>query len=87
MAGTNSVLANRSREQILANMIEVAFSPVNKTAIMYRASLSYTQLRLYMRVIQDNKFLVATDSGQWVATEKGRQFVQAYNALRQILDS
>jgi predicted transcriptional regulator len=86
MARTNSVLSNRSKEEILANMIEVTFSPVNKTAIMYRAGLSYTQLRLYLRFLQDSRLIVTNDSGQWVATDRGRQFVQAYSTLKEILD-
>ena len=85
MARITSELSNRSKEEIWANMIEVATSPINKTSIMYKANLSYAQLQIYLGLLKDRQLLMKTDEEQWVATEKGRQFVNTYNTIRSIL--
>ena len=61
-------------------MIRTALSPINKTGIMYRANLSYSQLVKYLELLQDRD-LIQIQRGQWVATDKGREFLDAYNVI------
>lgn len=74
----------RSREEILANILEIALSPIKKTAIMFSANLSYAQLVRYLQLLE-NKDLIQIQNGHWVATEKGREFVNAYSAMSKII--
>lgn len=75
---------NRSREQITAEMLELVTEPSKQTAIMFRANLSYTQLKSYLAFLSD-KQLATQKEGMWVATEKGRKYLAAYSAVRRIL--
>jgi predicted transcriptional regulator len=77
-------MQNRSKEEILANMVEAALSPIKKTAIMYAANLSYAQLKLYLPLLED-KGLVQIRDGRWVATERGRDFVSSYMMLKKLM--
>jgi predicted transcriptional regulator len=82
--------SNRSRDQIMAEMLQNMVSPVRKTAVMYNARLSYTQLTYYhdllLRFGLIERVAEASDnySGFWVATEKGRIFLDAYATIRAI---
>lgn len=83
---TNRNVQNRSKEEILANMLEIALSPIKKTAIMYKANLSYAQLKVYLSLLKD-KGLIQELNGQWVTTEKGSEFVNAYHAILRLVKS
>ena len=74
---------NRSREQIIAEMLELVTEPSKQTAIMFRANLSYTQLKSYLSFLSE-KQLATQQEGMWVATEKGRKYLAAYSAVRKI---
>jgi predicted transcriptional regulator len=74
---------NRSREQIIAEMLELVTEPSKQTAIMFRANLSYTQLKSYLAFLSE-KQLATQKEGMWVATEKGRKYLAAYSAVKRI---
>lgn len=65
-------------------MLEAASLPVNKTYLMYVSRLSYSQLRVYLRLLQKTH-LLTYDRGGWICTEKGRQYVSAYSMMTEIL--
>ena len=78
---------NRSREEIVISMLEAATFPVNKTSIMCKARLSYTQLTWYLEFLQD-KGLIAGDKGKmWTVTGKGRDYMHAYRMMSEIIES
>jgi predicted transcriptional regulator len=77
-------MQSRSKEAILATMVKSALSPINKTDIMYRANLSYSQLVKYLALLQ-NRDLLENRAGKWVATEQGRQFIDAYLIVMQFI--
>ena len=54
---------------------------------MYRASLSYTQLKYYEEYMQNNALIVAADGDLWALTDKGRQYLQACKHADEILKS
>jgi predicted transcriptional regulator len=79
---------NRDRLFILAEILEIAKEGTLKTSIMYRASLSYTQLMDYMsfmlkvgllmKVLENNKEV-------YKATLKGMDFLQRYIEITELL--
>ena len=81
-------MAKRSKEEILANMLEISLDPVKKTAIMYGATLSFTQLQLYTRLLQRTEMIGKVEENgvsYWVTTSKGRDFLRAYQTVRQFI--
>lgn len=75
----------RSREDIVANILEVTSLPVNQTMIMYRANMSFSQLREYMRLLQRQQ-LIEKKGGKWVTTTRGREYLKAYAELQRIME-
>jgi predicted transcriptional regulator len=78
----------RSRSEIIAVILETAndSSGVNKTRIMYKAVLSYTQLREYLSLIIENGLLEYLEGEQtYRITEKGIHFLQIYNKIRELI--
>ena len=81
-------MAKRSKEEILASMLEISLTPVKKTAIMYGATLSFTQLQLYMQLLERTGMIGKVEENgvfYWVTTGKGRDFLRAYQTVRQII--
>lgn len=81
-------MPNRSRESITSQILELCLSPVKKTAIMYGASLSYAQLQMYLRLLQESELIGKIDEDGkdfWLITSKGREYLQAYEAVKKIL--
>jgi predicted transcriptional regulator len=78
---------NRSRQEIIRDILatmENASMP--KTKVMYRASLSYTQLKYYEDYLQNNKLIEITkDADLWILTEKGKRYLKACRIADHIL--
>jgi predicted transcriptional regulator len=77
-------MSNRSRNEIIAEMLSTVQTPSRKTAVMYSARLSYTQLKYYQKLLL-NGGLVTQTTGKWVITEKGKAFLKAYLVAEEIL--
>jgi len=76
---------NRSRQEIMRDILGVLEdNALSKTKIMYRASLSYTQLKYYESYLREN-FLIEIIDDKWVLTEKGKQYLSACKLADQIL--
>jgi predicted transcriptional regulator len=76
---------NRSREEIIAEILWTVVSPQRKTTIMHKSMLSYGQVQSYLSILQD-KELVQQESGKWVISEKGKTYLGAYKVVRELLD-
>ena len=62
----------RSRTEIVAMILEAANGGATKTRIMYKAFLSYAQLREYLSVLIENNLLEYLEGSQnYKTTEKG----------------
>jgi predicted transcriptional regulator len=88
----------RSRIEIMANILnETRLSPegLRKTRLMYKCNLSFRQLKVYLKLMREKRFLSVTalDCGQaranngaevevYHVTEEGLSFLKAYNDLR-----
>jgi predicted transcriptional regulator len=72
----------RSRTDITAQILEAANGGVTKTKIMYKAFLSYAQLKEYLTVLMENGLLEYIEGEQiYRTTEKGNRFLKIYNQI------
>jgi predicted transcriptional regulator len=75
----------RSRTDITAQILEAANGGVTKTKIMYKAFLSYAQLKEYLAVLIENGLLEYIEGEQiYRTTEKGNRFLKIYNQIGEI---
>jgi len=77
----------RNRIDIIAQLLDAASTPISKTKMMYRAMLSYEQLRDYMLILAEND-LIAYDepTRRFTTTTKGYQFLKRYDELNQLIE-
>jgi len=72
----------RSRTDIVSQVLEAANGGATKTKIMYKAFLSYAQLKEYLGVLVENGLLhFDQKTGEYKATEKGLKFLKVYSNL------
>ncbi len=78
----------RNRIDIIAQLLYAASSPITKTKMMYKALLSYEQLKEYLVMLTEND-LIAYDksSGRFSTTYKGYEFIRRYEDLNNLIDS
>ncbi len=76
----------RGRTEIVAMMLQAASSGATKTRIMYKAYLSYTQVKEYLKFLLDNHLLKYDGGAQiYKVTEKGRRFLHAYDEISDLV--
>jgi predicted transcriptional regulator len=76
----------RSRTDIVGLILEAANGGATKTKIMYKAFLSYAQLKEYLTVLLENSLLQYEEGRQFFrTTEKGIRFLQMYNQFDEML--
>jgi predicted transcriptional regulator len=74
----------RNRTEIAASILEIARDGSRKTRIMYLGNLSFDLLQKYLGMLVELG-LLETRSGDektYVATEKGRKFLDDFNELQ-----
>ena len=78
----------RSRTEIVAMILEAANGGAIKTRIMYKAFLSYAQLREYLSVLIENNLLEYLEGSQtYKTTEKGLNFLKMHNEIGELLQT
>lgn len=70
---------NRSRLEIVRDILSFALVKARKTKIMYRASLNYVQLEKYLNNLLENGLLEHDGDSHYLTTENGRKFLKIYN--------
>jgi predicted transcriptional regulator len=76
----------RSRTEIVAMILEAANGGTSKTKIMYKAFLSYAQLREYLSVLIENNLLEYLEGSQtYKTTEKGLNFLKMHDEIGELL--
>lgn len=76
----------RSRTEIAAMILESLRTRSTKTRLMYKALLSYAQLKEYLLYLQDNELIkYESHTRLYDITEKGRQFLKAYYKISGIV--
>ena len=78
-------MMNRSREQIIANILSAVNTPIKRTHIMYHANLSFDQLKIYMDYLHNKKLIQQTEVDLWEITNAGRAIVSQYQLLAAML--
>jgi predicted transcriptional regulator len=76
----------RSRIDIIAQLLDAASSPTTKTKMMYKAMLSYEQLKEYLVMLSEND-LIGYDkpSQRFATTDKGFQLIKRYEDLSKLI--
>jgi len=75
----------RSRTDITGLILEAANGGANKTKIMYKAFLSFAQLKEYLAMLTQNGLISYEDSQKYRTTEKGLRMLQIYNQINEEL--
>jgi predicted transcriptional regulator len=76
----------RSRTEIVSNILDAANGGTTKTKIMYKAFISYNQLKEYLSVLVENNLLEYLDGiHQFKTTEKGLNFLKMHNEIGELL--
>lgn len=72
----------RSRTDIISQVLNAANGGATKTKIMYKAYLSYEQLKEYLMVLVQNDLLEYIEGErQYKTTEKGLKYQRAYDQM------
>ncbi len=78
----------RSRTEIVGNILEAANGRATKTKIMYKAFLSYVQLKEYLSVLTENNLIEYLEGTQtFKTTEKGLNYLKMHNEIGDLLQS
>jgi predicted transcriptional regulator len=83
----------RNRTEIIAQILEAVndgssygYGGLTKTNIMYKAYLSYAQLKEYLKILTDTGLLsYDQDTQRFMTTEKGLRFLKTYSHLDALL--
>jgi predicted transcriptional regulator len=81
-------MKNRSRVEILYEIVLAAKEPAKKTHLLYGSNLSTKQLNLYLQFLLERKILseqISERSKLYVATARGRHFIDTFEKLRSLL--
>ncbi|MHB1907855.1 MAG: winged helix-turn-helix domain-containing protein [Nitrososphaerales archaeon] len=82
------VLKNRSRVEILYDIISAAKPSSKKTHLMYKGNLSYQQLDLYLNFILSNGLLeerFVDETRLYFITQKGMQFLALFEDMHSLI--
>jgi len=75
----------RSRTEITAQILEAAKDGATKTKIMYKAFLSYAQLKEYLDILASNGLLTFdSKESKYRCTSKGLRFIDIHGKLNEI---
>jgi predicted transcriptional regulator len=79
-------MGNRSRTEIVSNILDVANGGETSTKIMYKAFLSYNQTKEYLSVLTANNLIEYRDgTRKFRTTEKGLNYLKVYNEMGELL--
>lgn len=85
--GLKKAFRNRSRIDILANLLSAARGGSLKTHLMYRANLSFVLATQYLALLCESGLICEVldeemESKRYQTTEKGLKFLQIYDSLQ-----
>jgi predicted transcriptional regulator len=74
----------RSRSDIIGLILEAANGGATKTKIMYKAFLSFAQLREYLSTLLETDLIRYEEgTGKYKTTEKGMRMLHIYNQINE----
>jgi predicted transcriptional regulator len=71
----------RSRTELASNILEAGNGGATKTKIMYKAFLSYRQLKEYLAMLIENNLMTHDIEGIYRTTSKGIRFLETSRQL------
>jgi predicted transcriptional regulator len=80
-------MKNRSRTEIVSNILDAANGGATKTKIMYTSFLSYNQLKDYLSVLIENNLIYLEGTQIYKTTEKGLKFLKMHNEIGELLQN
>jgi predicted transcriptional regulator len=76
----------RSRTEIVSKILNAANGGTSKTKMMYKAFISYNQLKEYLSVLIENNLIEYLDGTKtFKTTEKGLNFLKTHNEIGELL--
>lgn len=76
----------RSRAEIVSMILDSVSAGATKTKIMYKAYLSYTQLKEYLSYMEGNGLLKYEEGTQiYRITDKGRKLMHLYEEIEDMV--
>ncbi len=76
----------RNRIDIIAELLDAARGGATKTKMMYKAMISFEQLKEYLKMLAENDLIVYDEGSQRFATsDKGYQFLNRYEDLVKLI--
>ncbi len=75
----------RSRTEIVAMILEAGNGGATKTKIMYKAFLSYAQLKEYLSVLIENDLIEYIEGSEYKTTQKGLIFLKMNSQIEELL--
>jgi predicted transcriptional regulator len=75
---------NRSRFEIMADILQRAVTGAKKTWLLYSANLSYSQHQKYISTLVELG-LLSKNNGLYTTTQKGMDFITSYQTLTSLL--
>ena len=79
-------MVKRDRIEIMAEILDLCSEPRTKTHVMYGTNLSWKMLQHYLSELQTLELLeVHNGSTKYVATKRGREFLEKWSELQQLL--
>lgn len=75
----------RSRQDIVASILALLHEPRRFTRIMYGANMSYSQVRMYMELL-DSAGLIRQEDDLWIITDKGRMYLKLHRESAKLLE-
>lgn len=70
----------RDKHDIVLDILKIARGGKRKTQIMYKAKLTYGQLKVYLELLNDRGLLESND-GLFHTTSKGLDFIRTYEEI------
>jgi predicted transcriptional regulator len=78
----------RSRTEIMDSILHALGPGATKTQIMYKAYLSFSQLKEYLALLQEKELLSYEDGSHlYRLTEKGLRFMNAYDEIEELVST
>ena len=87
-AANEMTMKYRSSTEIIDSMLRSIRSGATKTHIMYRAYMSYSQLKEYLKLLEERQLIKYEQGSQlYMLTEKGLRFMNAYDKINELVPS
>jgi predicted transcriptional regulator len=81
-------MGNRSRTEIVDNILDASNGRTAKTKIMYSAFLSYKQLNKYLSILIENNLIEYLDGTKtFKTTEKGLNLLKIHDEMAELLQT